>query len=83
MPQRRGRSADCERRSALGPAIDDIAQEEFGTALIGILIAALVVSVVPLGASSPDLVTVYEHGEGITYWPVRWRAPIEYVYRAL
>ena len=57
-------------RTSLGAALNDAAQEigsSVGTALIGTLIAALVVTVLPLGAWSPALVTSYFHGERVAY----------------
>ncbi|GAA2018312.1 MFS transporter [Nakamurella flavida] len=59
-----------ENRTSLGAALNDTAQEvgtSIGTALIGTLIAALVVSALPLGAWSPALVTSYFHGERVAY----------------
>ncbi|MBM9469387.1 MFS transporter [Nakamurella leprariae] len=59
-----------ENRTSLGAALNDTAQEvgtSIGTALIGTLIAALVVSVLPLGAWSPELVSSYFHGERIGF----------------
>jgi EmrB/QacA subfamily drug resistance transporter len=57
-------------RTSLGAALNDAAQEvgtSIGTALIGTVIAALVVTVLPLGAWSPALVTSYFHGERVAY----------------
>ena len=57
-------------RTSLGAALNDAAQEvgtSIGTALIGTVIAALVVTVLPLGAWSPALVTSYFHGERVGY----------------
>ena len=57
-------------RTSLGAALNDAAQEvgtSIGTALIGTLIAALVVTVLPLGAWSPALITSYFHGERVAY----------------
>jgi uncharacterized membrane protein YraQ (UPF0718 family) len=57
-------------RTSLGAALNDSAQEvgtSIGTALIGTVIAALVVTVLPLGAWSPALVTSYFHGERVAY----------------
>ncbi|MEJ7651826.1 MAG: MFS transporter [Nakamurella sp.] len=57
-------------RTSLGAALNDTAQEvgtSIGTALIGTLIAALVVTVLPQGAWSPALVGSYFHGERIAY----------------
>ncbi|MFN8199655.1 MAG: MFS transporter [Nakamurella multipartita] len=59
-----------ENRTSLGAALNDTAQEvgsSIGTALVGTLIAALVVTVLPLGAWSPELVDSYFHGERIAY----------------
>ncbi len=57
-------------RTSLGAALNDTAQEvgtSVGTALIGTLIAALVVTVLPMGAWSPELVASYFHGERVAY----------------
>ncbi len=57
-------------RTSLGAALNDAAQEvgtSIGTALLGTVIAALVVTVLPLGAWSPALVTSYFHGERVAY----------------
>ncbi|WP_111766757.1 MFS transporter [Nakamurella deserti] len=59
-----------ENRTSLGAALNDTAQEvgtSVGTAFIGTLIAALVVTVLPLGGWSPDLVASYFHGERVAY----------------
>jgi MFS family permease len=59
-----------ENRTSLGAALNDTAQEvgtSIGTALIGTLIAALVVTVLPLGAWSPALITSYYGGERIAF----------------
>lgn len=57
-------------RTSLGAALNDTAQEvgtSIGTALVGTLIAALVVTVLPLGAWSPALVSSYFHGERVAF----------------
>ena len=57
-------------RTSLGAALNDTAQEvgtSIGTALIGTLIAALVVTVLPLGDWSPTLVSSYFQGERVAY----------------
>ena len=57
-------------RTSLGAALNDAAQEvgtSIGTALIGTVLAALVVTVLPLGTWSPALVTSYFHGERVAY----------------
>ena len=57
-------------RTSLGAALNDTAQEvgtSIGTALLGTLIAALVVTVLPEGAWGPALVSSYFHGERIAY----------------
>lgn len=59
-----------ENRTSLGAALNDTAQEvgtSIGAALVGTLIAALVVTVLPLGAWSPELVESYFHGERVAY----------------
>lgn len=59
-----------ENRTSLGAALNDTAQEigsSIGTALLGTLIAALVVTVLPLGAWSPELVSSYYHGERVAF----------------
>lgn len=59
-----------ENRTSLGAALNDTAQEigsSIGTALLGTLIAALVVTVLPLGAWSPELVSSYFHGERVAF----------------
>ncbi len=59
-----------DNRTSLGAALNDTAQEvgtSIGTALIGTLLAALVVTVLPLGAWSPALVASYFHGERVAY----------------
>lgn len=59
-----------ENRTSLGAALNDTAQEvgsSIGTALVGTLIAALVVTVLPLGAWSPELVDSYYRGERIAF----------------
>ncbi|WP_395728040.1 MFS transporter [Nakamurella sp.] len=59
-----------ENRTSLGAALNDTAQEvgsSIGTALLGTLIAALVVTVLPLGAWSPELVNSYYHGERVAF----------------
>lgn len=59
-----------DNRTSLGAALNDAAQEvgtSIGTALVGTLLAALVVTVLPLGAWSPALVTSYFHGERVAY----------------
>lgn len=57
-------------RTSLGAALNDTAQEvgtSIGTALVGTLIAGLVVTVLPLGDWSPALVSFYFHGERVAY----------------
>ncbi len=57
-------------RTSLGAALNDTAQEigtSVGTALVGTLLAALVVQVLPTGAWSPDLVQSFFHGERIVF----------------
>ena len=57
-------------RTSLGAALNDAAQEvgtSIGTALIGTVIAALVVTDLPLGAWSQALTTSYFHGERVAY----------------
>ncbi|WP_084614429.1 MFS transporter [Nakamurella lactea] len=57
-------------RTSLAAALNDTAQEvgtSIGTALVGTFIAALVVTVLPLGAWSPALVTSYFHGERVAF----------------
>ena len=57
-------------RTSIGTALNDTAQEvgsSIGTALLGTLIAALVVTVLPLGAWSPELVSSYYHGERVAF----------------
>lgn len=59
-----------ENRTSLGAALNDTAQEvgsSIGTALVGTLIAALVVTVLPLGAWSPELVGSFFAGERIAF----------------
>ena len=59
-----------ENRTSLGAALNDTAQEvgsSIGTALVGTLLAALVVTVLPLGAWSPDLVDSFYRGERIAF----------------
>ena len=59
-----------ENRTSLGAALNDTAQEigsSIGTALLGTLIAALVVTVLPLGAWSAELVSSYYHGERVAF----------------
>jgi len=57
-------------RTSLGAALNDAAQEigtSFGIALIGTVIAALVVTVLPIGTWNPALVTSYFNGERVAY----------------
>lgn len=57
-------------RTSLGAALNDTAQElgtSVGTALVGTLLAALVVQVLPTGAWTPDLVASFFHGERIVF----------------
>ena len=57
-------------RTSLGAALNDTAQEvgtSIGTALVGTLLAALVVTALPLGGWSPALVSSYFHGERVAY----------------
>ena len=57
-------------RTSLGAALNDTAQEvgtSIGTALVGTVLAALVVTVLPLGVWSSALVTAYFHGERVAY----------------
>ncbi|UVY82505.1 MFS transporter [Brachybacterium sp. NBEC-018] len=59
-----------ENRTSLGAALNDTAQElgtSIGTALVGTLIAVLVASVLPAGTWDTALVTLFHHGEAITY----------------
>ncbi|WP_420121334.1 MFS transporter [Nakamurella sp.] len=59
-----------ENRTSLGAALNDTAQEvgsSIGTALVGTLIAALVVTVLPLGAWSPELIDSFYRGERIAF----------------
>lgn len=57
-------------RTSLGAALNDTAQElgtSVGTALVGTLLATLVVQVLPTGAWTPDLVASFFHGERIVF----------------
>lgn len=57
-------------RTSLGAALNDTAQEvgsSIGTALVGTLIAALVVTVLPAGAWSPELVSSFNQGERVAF----------------
>ena len=57
-------------RTSLGAALNDAAQEvgtSIGIALLGTVMAALVVTVLPIGAWSPALVSSYFHGERVAY----------------
>lgn len=57
-------------RTSLGAALNDTAQEvgtSLGTALVGTLLAALVVQVLPTGAWSADLVQSFFHGERVVF----------------
>ncbi|ALX05866.1 MFS transporter [Aeromicrobium erythreum] len=57
-------------RTSLGAALNDTAQElgtSVGTALVGTLLATLVVQALPAGAWTPDLVASFFHGERIVF----------------
>ncbi|MBN9606017.1 MAG: MFS transporter [Actinomycetales bacterium] len=57
-------------RTSMGAALNDTAQEvgtSVGTAAVGTLIAALVTTVLPDGAWSPDLVASYFAGERVIF----------------
>ena len=59
-----------DNRTSLGAALNDTAQEvgsSIGTALLGTLIAALVVTVLPVGTWSTELVTSYYQGERVAF----------------
>ena len=59
-----------ENRTSLGAALNDTAQEvgtSIGTALVGTLIAALVVKHLPAGAWDSDLVQSFFHGERVAF----------------
>jgi MFS family permease len=57
-------------RTSLGAALNDTAQElgtSVGTALVGTLLATLVVQVLPTGTWTPELVASFFHGERIVF----------------
>lgn len=63
-------SAMPENRTSMGTALNDTAQEvgtSFGTAVVGTLIASLVVKVLPAGRWGTDLVQSFFHGERVIF----------------
>ncbi|MBB2975137.1 EmrB/QacA subfamily drug resistance transporter [Microbacterium endophyticum] len=59
-----------KNRTSMGTALNDTAQEvgtSVGTAAVGTLIAALVTTVLPDGAWSPELITAYFAGERVIF----------------
>lgn len=63
-------SAMPENRTSMGTALNDTAQEvgtSFGTAVVGTLIASLVVRILPAGTWDSSLIASFFHGERVIF----------------